>query len=185
MIEYRNEELCFRNGKESTTKLVNSKHSINLYTHRQGKFHIDTIGGHYGISYLTNRAPFSYRSKLLKDWKLKRQYLQELHHGDMMRHEWSVVKVNPEKFAICPTFIYNWCVVYYRHLKSLNNVPKKIKGNTFVERYNIALDFVVDNNCTYELFDEDFERLEGFYFQMREFAFLDGMYKIVPKRRVY
>ena len=182
---YPEEEICFRNGKESTTKLVNPSHSVNLYTHRQGKFHIDTIGGHYGISYLTNRAPFSYRSKLLKDWKLKRQYLQELHHGDMMRHEWTVVKVNEDKFAICPTFIYNWCIIYYEHLKGFHHLPKKIKGNVFVERYMISLGYVYDNNNEYELLDEDFVRLEGYYFQMREYAYLEGKYPIRPKKRVY
>ena len=182
---YPDEEICFRNGKKSTTKLVNPNHNVNLYTHRQGKFHIDTIGGKYGISYLTNRAPFSYRSKLLKDWKLKRQYLQQLDHGDMMRHDWIVVKVNAEQFAICPTFIYNWCMIYYRDMKGYTRTPTTMRGSTFVERYNLALDHVIENNDEYELLDEDFDRLTDYYFQMKKYGYLDGKYKIVPKRRLY
>ena len=103
----------------------------------------------------------------------------------MMREDWIVVKVTKDKFAICPTFIHNWCVVYYAHMKNNYHLPKQIKGRTFVERYNIAIDYVYSHNDDYELLDDDFKRLEGYYFQMREYAFLNGMYKSIPKRRVY
>ena len=181
---YPDEEICFRNGKQSTTKLVNPSHDVNLYTHRQGKFHIDTIGGHYGISYLTNRAPFSYRSKLLKDWKLKRQYLSQV-TGDMMREDWVIVKVNKDKFAICPTFIYNWCVIHYRNMKGYTRTPKTIKGRTFINKYIIALEYVYNNNDEYVLYDEDFIKLEGYYFEMKDYAYLDGKYVVQSKKRLY
>jgi len=201
---YPEELICFRNGKKSITKLVNPQGGIRLYSHKEGDRFIDTVGGRYGISYTTNRYPFTYRSKLLKDWKLKRQTLQQIDHGDILRHNWEIIKVDDieyvqmydvvtirdkirhmKRFAICPTFIYNWCKIFYYDIKEFHLLPKTIKGKTFVERFKIALEYVREHNDRYKLLPEDFIRLERFYHAMKKHGYLKERYKIKPKLQLY
>lgn len=204
MLEYPKELKCFKNGKEMKTRLVNPYGGVRLYSHREGELHIDSIGGKYGVSYLSNKHPFTYRSKLLKDWKLKRSILQQLDHSDIIRHNWELVKVDDvvyvqigndvsiydktakrKKFAICPTFIYNWCKIYYRTMRGFHHIPKSIKGKNFLQKFRETLEYVKKNNHKYKLLDEDFKRLMNYYYEMKKHGYLKGRYPIKLKMKLY